>query len=792
MDADSPAGNICRYFLIFNRLSMTIFMCWVLAYSLLGLPVHGGETSGSSYRSVQKQIRFKINSPVSPQAVSSDINAENDVSVTLLGGQPGNPVLPYTIKQFLVSADTDLRTIKVDIVQPQWLEMAGEYELPPVPPAATNVKKRLIRDWNSLPESQIINNRNAAVYQADAFYPVDAIEIQSVSSYREYKLVKVKIWQASYNPVRGKLRFLLDSEAGISFEQTGEPQPLTIPSISFRKKLKRLQKNVANPGVFPSLYPEADSKSPKKDHQPEAASLTAVPQLSVDYSHSIPASYVIITTSRIVLGSKNLNAFVQHKIDAGHTVKVVTEGVVEDATHYIAGTGPDSRADNIRRWLKNHYITDGIEYVLLIGQPHPFSYFDTSVPMKMVHPRHNSNDDYTSAPTDMYYAELSHTWDLDGDGFAGEFLDDLAPGGADVFCEVQVGRIPFFGSYDNLDRILQKTIDYQNESGPAPWRKKAMIASAVSNFAPQDNNNDGDIHDDEDFASSDWKTLGGGWAAGMSRAALQNSFEPYTLVEENGIYADGSCYPLLASNAALTLENLLYEWQGHYGFVSWWGHGDDKEVSRYCWETDDTYPLVCNTLQETNWYPLFTNAHCAYLDDSHPSIVVQISCFTGYPENSANLACKLLEQGAVASISGTRVTWYWLGEWTEDHGLTYGDNASYAHHIFQRLSQRDTVGNALNDCRANFDASTGAAWANMVTVNLFGDPEVALLPEDMQTFAGDIDRSGAIDLLDLVKVNDHWLQDIFADDPAAEAVDLDANGLINYFEYLILSHNWMR
>lgn len=78
---------------------------------------------------------------------------------------------------------------------------------------------------------------------------------------------------------------------------------------------------------------------------------------------SVPG-YVIITTDAIVTASTELESFRVHKISQGFDVHVITEA------DFGGGVG-DSAAENIRAWLQDHYLSDNIEYVLLIGNPHP-------------------------------------------------------------------------------------------------------------------------------------------------------------------------------------------------------------------------------------------------------------------------------------------------------------------------------------------------------------------------------------------------------------------------------------
>ncbi len=446
-----------------------------------------------------------------------------------------------------------------------------------------------------------------------------------------------------------------------------------------------------------------------------------------------PADYVIITTSTIVANSTKLASFITNRQAAGYTVKTVIEGAAQGDFAYVTGGNCDQRADNIRQWLVSYYMGDGIQYVLLIGDPHPSTFnSNTSIPMKMCWPRRGQGSD-ESAPSDMYFAELSGNWDLDSDTYYGEFSGDYGAGGADKNCELKVGRIPVYDSnYVNLDAILQKCIDYDTASTGLGYRSKVLIPAAVSNFGPQDNNGDGDASDPVDYPNSSYRTFGADWGEAVKSLASSASFSPYTLYEKSGVYADGSAYPLTACNANLNNANFINEWQNQYGFVTWWAHGSSTSASRFTWTSDGSYANICGNQPphlETTWTTLISDTDCASLDDTTPSFVVQVSCYNAYPENSSNLGYSLLKQGAIGTISGTRVTWYAVGSWNTTLGSSYGDNASYGYYMFDEMGvNNNDIGTALVNCKSSFGTgwASGASWMNMVEFTLYGDPSLSL------------------------------------------------------------------
>ena len=633
------------------------------------------------------------------------------------GGEPGDPMLPYSLVRLLVPPDADLTKVKVKLSSGTWEELSGEYEIAPAPPAAHTAGDGPVISWGAKNESIIVNGRDSTIYGADAYFPAEPVQIVSVGQFRQWKLVEFKIWMAAYNPVKKKVRILKDTAATLSVDKL--PANLAVGL------------NSATPPALPGAAKFASQVSAEVDNPQDLEVLYGSGEGAGSSSEGAPglvaADYVIITTNTIVTNSTKLASFILDKQAQGYTVKTVTEAVAADDLHYITGASCNARADNIRSWLQNHYLGDGTDYVLLIGNPHPDTFSaTTSIPMKWTWPRSASTSD-RSAPSDMYFAELSNTWDLDTDGMYGEFNGDYGAGGCDKFCEVKLGRIPFYTSYTDLDSILQKCIDYRTASGDLSWRSKVLIPAAVSNWQPQD---DSPYNGTDDYPWGD--TFGDNWGQAIKLNASGVGFSSYTLYEKSGCYAGGSAYPLTACNAPITKANVKAEWPNKYGFVTWWGHGNSTGAYRRTWNSDNYGGGADNWTQhpyETSDTAFFQSADCAALDDNYPSFTVQVSCNNGWPEVSTNLGYSLLKRGAVGTISGTRVTWYAIGSWTTALGASVGDNASYGYYMFDEMGvNSNDVGTALVNCKSSFGTgwASGSSWMNMVDLSLYGDPSLLL------------------------------------------------------------------
>ena len=411
-----------------------------------------------------------------------------------------------------------------------------------------------------------------------------------------------------------------------------------------------------------------------------------------------PYDYVIITTNAIETNSTKLAAFVAHKQVQGHSVLVVTE----DDYGGLTGQAPNGTAEKIRKWLIDHYASYGIEYVLLIGNPDPDDPSSGSdsvgdVPMKMCWPRRGDTD--PDSPTDAFYADLTGDWDVDGDGYYGEWADYTTAGGVDFAPEVWVGRIPVYSAaYATLDNILQKLMDYATEPvGETGWREHNLFPMSFTEPG----------YDGAPLAEqmrNDYLT---------SRS--MPSWRQYQ--QGNGVCsADDSIY---TSDQELLGGTVVRDRWGanDYGIVTWSGHGSaTSALVGYggCW--DGT---------------LFGNWQTSSLDDDHPSFTYQCSCTNAYPENTNNLAYAILKEGGIGTVSATRVSWY-------NAGVGYGDfdgsstNSGIGYEYVDRLSDKlnpSPAGKALFEAKLAVVTDIGTRntrLMNQYDFNLYGDPSVSL------------------------------------------------------------------
>lgn len=347
--------------------------------------------------------------------------------------QSGEPHIPWKVVSVLLPPDAVLETVEVNLKHAQYESVTGDWDVSPQPPVALlegNDKRHI---WPK--GKRIVNGRDVDIYQKDSAWPDMDVKLVHVGQMRKWKLAQIAILLIKHNPVRKNVKKLISGDLELYFDQTNL---LFEDSSVRRKQLDRLGKDAVS-RIAVNFEQQKESYSQAESDSGYAAMLQG--ETAAQTEGGPAPGYAIITTSEIQSSSQELSNFVSHKQNKGFSVQVITEA------DFGGGIG-DVAAENIRTWLQNHYVTDNIQYVLLVGNPHPSQ---GEIPMKMTYPRNNETElpEYKNSPTDFYYADLTGNWDLDGDGYYGEWGHDFGTGGVDRNWEVLVGRIPCYPEPNN-------------------------------------------------------------------------------------------------------------------------------------------------------------------------------------------------------------------------------------------------------------------------------------------------------------------------------------------------------
>lgn len=723
---------------------------------------------------------------------------------------PGDPALPEKIVEIQVPDDIDWATVKITIQVQDSAVLPGVYTIAPKLPLMIGSEEY----WGE--GKRIVNGKNMNTYGRDANFPVESVKElpytvrkepfkidagegnRSKVSLKTVHYIRLAYRPFLYNPVSQELTLIKAVTIHITYNSSSTIKSERMSSMRENDSLVRIQ---SNGGTY---------------------------------------DYVIITTNDIVSNSERLDNFMHLKELEGHSVKVVTE------TDFggLIGQFPNGTAEKIRQWLIDNEAALGIDYVLLIGDPDPDDPFDPvdyvgNIPMQYCWPNYlwwegRENASYRGSPSDLFYADLTGNWDLDGDGIYGEGFDSTNPtspfpadplfdddfsvewtgqiecdfsetyrfhtlsddgvelwigttqvindwgagveprnnrgdiylnagkhditlkfhrqsgdgivqlfwkttapegdpnylaeekipadhlydaagttsggleatyysngnltgtthtrtdgpidfvwatgdrggGGPDTGADVYVGRIPVYNNaYAQLDDILGKIIAYET-AGPAAigWRESMLLPMApLSDTTPAYHYGEA-VKDD---------------------IAIPEGFSYYRIYWDD-YSASGGPTPEDWPTSEIKVRT---EWANAYGVVTWWTHGSSQGASH-----------------------IFTSGSTGFLDDTRPSFTYQATCLNGYPENDNNLGYALLREGAVATVSATRVSIGSRGAWSYDSTSSANPNFGYKY-IDHIVVDGDPAGMALYKAKG----SVAEVDMNETNYNLYGDPTCYLM-----------------------------------------------------------------
>ena len=600
---------------------------------------------------------FQISMDLSP-LVLSEANGFVDVAGgagTTLSSVPGQPRLPQQVATYALPPDADLASVSVAVDEMESRDVVLAHPVRPAAPWRTSLDAAPFYGG----AQNVVDGKDLDVYGADAFAPGAAATLDGVSQMRRWKLARVTLNPALYNPVQGVLREVSRVTFTVSFNRAKSPRAdrLASDTVLDADALKL----VSNAETARAWYPGS-----------------AVARKS---SGSTGEVLVVMTTDAIYSDSTNLYGLVSHKRALGYVVHTVTETTVDGQSasngwNEVVGQAPNGKADRMRKWLQNNYVSMGIKYVLLIGNPDPAA---NELPMKEL-----GYQAYVY-PVDGFYSDLTGNWDVDGNGIYGNETNDVElAGGVDLVPEVYVGRIPVYTSDANwrgiLRSIVRKIIRYELETD-INWRKAGLLPQSFSNL-------------DTD----------GGWLGYHveNNVLAPQGYDAYTLYEQGSV--DANYDSVLASDEELLANATARHWMTNdFGTVLWWAHGWSRGAVVY------TGGDVCNSYQ------------CPLIDDSRPAVVFMSSCSCGDPADSYNLGCAMLRDGGIASVAAGQVSWFYSCQWSPSEAK--GMNASMGYDFNRKVvADGTTFGQALAEVKNEIVGW----WNNRYTFSLYGDPTLSI------------------------------------------------------------------
>jgi len=611
--------------------------------------------------------------------------------------KPGCPLLPA--EKVLLLLPPGARFETADVIATETSRIPGTYRLEPAPPLLPLAGPGASRaqTWEAL-KAWHLDRR--AVYELDDAYPREIVKVTGSGTLRQYSYIAVSFCPFTYHPRSGRLY----RHAGVQLRLA-----YTIPaegSAEARRVQHLLHDRVA---TLRAQRLFANYEQMKEQYLPaeEAPARTRT-------THD----YVIVTTTDLapaILAS----GFVAHKTALGHEVRIV----LTTSAEIVSQPGGDL-AEQIRNFLRAYYGAWGIEYVLLVGDY-------ATIPMRycFANPSDHSHDPMNyyapggSVPTDYYYADLSYTdavsWDLDGDGYHGEYGQD-AP---DLMAEVSVGRIPTSDSA-RITYTLDKLVRTEQDMGA--WKSRALHGGAIL------------FYENQDYMGIPFRD--GAVCMDLIETDLLSGWTVSHYSEQAGLSPSTYAWP------AITGEAFTADWRGgQYGVVNWAGHGSPDGAWRVVWTWDDG-DGVCETDGSDGMESLPFIFDWCDVDDDYPSIVFAVSCNVGYPEPNGlgNLGIDLLtdpERGAAAGVASASRVAAVCGDWPATPGGAESMCYEFNRFFIAGPTGPARLGDAFYEskyyCHVNYGWDHYFQYWNMYDYNLYGDPAMERVESVSAVGAGD-------------------------------------------------------
>ncbi|MFQ5398405.1 MAG: C25 family cysteine peptidase [Anaerolineae bacterium] len=195
------------------------------------------ETNVRPLRSDEHGIEFDLFTP----AFAS--NKEGNVEVAGLERtleQPGAPPLPYYATFIALPPEA---TVHVSVAAGSVQEQAVSRLRPAPQPTLAGAKPLELSVTSPDPglefASSTIYERDPAVYQNNAFFPYQALELSAPMYYRDMRLVELRLYPLRYNPISGVLSQAERLHVTVSFDggDLTDLRPLPSPGNSYQRAL---------------------------------------------------------------------------------------------------------------------------------------------------------------------------------------------------------------------------------------------------------------------------------------------------------------------------------------------------------------------------------------------------------------------------------------------------------------------------------------------------------------------------------------------------------------------------
>lgn len=338
-------------------------------------------------------------------------------------GVPGEPALPASGGHILLPPNSRVTAVRAETAKPILLGDNFSIEPAQFPYILSGDPVKIVP---AAPDK--------AVYERNALFPDGPVESIGTFAFRGYDFEVVSLSPVAYNPVTGELWFF--------------------PQITVTVETEDAVKSASLFRGLPADADEAASRFDNVDH--------------IDDYHSLAKSGMDTYDLLIITSQDMKPAFAA--LESFHNSRGMLTQI--NTTADIGSNDPG----DVRDYIRDAYMNDGIEYVLLGGD-------DDILPARGLYGAVNTGDGLeqdSSIPSDLYFGCLDGPFDYNGNGVYGEYGDG-GPNNqsVDLVAEVHVGRAAV-SNIGEAQRFVSKTIRYLTTQDT--YLKKSLLLGEYLGF----------------------------------------------------------------------------------------------------------------------------------------------------------------------------------------------------------------------------------------------------------------------------------------------------------------------
>jgi len=361
-----------------------------------------------------------------PQIDKTDINGQVYDRIVMpdapSGGTIGNPAMPAFGADILIPYGEKITNI--EILTEETINLGKDYLVEPV--------ARPI-PLSAGPEALVAPTPNPDIYNSADIFPAKSFEKVNLNRYRGYEFITLRLYPVNYVPQSGELFYTPKMTVIITTEPSSK-----------------------NYGMFRGLNDDISGILSRVDNPEIAYSYDAAPKRGAKNYDML-----IITTD-------DMAGLLTPLKDYHDTTGILTE------IRTISDIGSNA-PDDIRAYITDAYLNDGIEYVLIGAD-------DDLIPAKDLYVASWDGTDAEieySMPGDIYFACLDGTYNYDGDAYWGEPTDGEGGGDVDLVAEVYIGRAAI-GNLSDVLNFVNKTLQFLQANDP--YLKNALMVGEHLGF----------------------------------------------------------------------------------------------------------------------------------------------------------------------------------------------------------------------------------------------------------------------------------------------------------------------